>query len=313
MEFSKFAEILRPIIGGSYSTHLFTRTLFESIITKDYLLQIEDISDNTFKAYYNGKTKITNIAKRVLPHIEQELFISYLDDFPDATTQRLCDAFQTHIKDINLYNASQRIANLFEEILTEAASQKRKSTPKSAKKTNDKTPHDILAEKMLASRQAVEDVLDETISNLATAFDQSVIELPEEHSSDEYPYSSEDKLLLQEFTSDYDVIMVTIIKENYTSALVDMSLPSKIQELYTSKWNSRADAFLDPTLKSYVFGLLGELNKLSKSFLASNLEPSFIKNTRTKIRNLYVNLHPDSFAVAFPYDAFIDDWDDGEY
>ena len=93
MEFTEFAEILKPIIGGSYSTHVFTRTLFETIITEDGLLQIEDISENTFKAYYNGKTQVTKIAQRVLPHIEPEQFISYLDDFPEATTQRLCDAF----------------------------------------------------------------------------------------------------------------------------------------------------------------------------------------------------------------------------
>ena len=50
MEFTEFAEILKPIIGGSYSTHVFTRTLFETIITEDGLLQIEDIRENTFKA-----------------------------------------------------------------------------------------------------------------------------------------------------------------------------------------------------------------------------------------------------------------------
>lgn len=27
MEFTEFAEILKPIIGGSYSTHVFTRRL----------------------------------------------------------------------------------------------------------------------------------------------------------------------------------------------------------------------------------------------------------------------------------------------
>ena len=70
MEFTEFAEILKPIIGGSYSTHVFTRTLFVTIITEDGLLQIEDISENTFKAYYNGKTQVTKIAQRVLPHIE---------------------------------------------------------------------------------------------------------------------------------------------------------------------------------------------------------------------------------------------------
>jgi hypothetical protein len=107
--------------------------------------------------------------------------------------------------------------------------------------------------------------------------------------------------------------MFKMIGENYGAALIDMSLPSKIQDLYKTKWNSKAEAFIDPTLKSYVFGLLGELDQLSNSLLLGGSEPFFIKQARTKIRNLYVKLHPDSFTGAFPYDAFIDDWDDGEY
>lgn len=458
MEFTEFAQKIKPIIGGSYSTHVFTRTLFESIITEEGLLQIEDISENTFKAYYNGQTKITNISKRVLPHIEPEQFISYLDDFPEATTQRLCDAFQIHIKDINLHNASEKIAYLFEDILTTAAAQKRKSTPKSAKKGSDKTPHDILTEKFLVSGQAIADVWGNAISNLVgpttstdtldennpsptdSAFlerfksqveplltycmdhdpsgegtklslvdeindflqswkydvrkiqdarlrklvidamqvlgdytyyisdkflrwipdtdilwfrnesieegnqlrdvlrpetikkrtemrdiyvrlypipedntDTNALEIPNEQPSDESPYSTADTLLLQEFTTDYDEIMVTLIGENYAASLIDMTPPCKIKDLYETKWMSKADAFADPTLKSYVFGLLGELNNISNSFLFDGSVTPFLGNARTKIRNLYVKLHPDQFAGAFPYDAFIDDWDDGEY
>lgn len=458
MEFTEFAQKIKPIIGGSYSTHVFTRTLFESIITEDGLLQIEDISENTFKAYYNGRTKITNIAKRVLPHIEPEQFISYLDDFPEATTQRLCDAFQTHIEDISLYNASEKIAYLFEDILKEAAAQKRKSTPKSAKKDSDKTPHDILTEKVLASGQAIADVWGNAISNLVgpttstdtldenslspTDFaflerfksqvdplltycmdhdpsgegtklsladeindflqswkydvrkiqdaclrkividamqvlgdytyyisdkflrwipdtdilwfrnesieegnqlrdilrpetikkrtemkdiymrlypisedntDTNALEIPSEHPTEESPYSPADTLLLQEFTADYDEIMVALIGENYAESLIDMTLPCKIQNLYETKWISKAGTFSDPSLKAYVFGLLSELNNISNSFLVSGSATPFLGNSRTKIRNLYVKLHPNQFAGAFPYDAFIDDWNDGEY
>lgn len=459
MEFTKFAQKIKLIIGGSYSTHVFTRTLFESIITEEGLLQIEDISENTFKAYYNGQTKITKISQRILPHIDPEQFIAYLDDFPEATTQRLCDAFESDIEDINLYNASQKIAYLFEEILTLAASQKRKSTPKSAKKNDDKTPPDVLTERVLASGQAIADVWGKAIANLAEptaaktdtldenklnpkdiAFlerfksqveplltycmdhdptgegtkisladeindfllswkydvkkiqdscfrkividamqvlgdytyylsdkflrwipdtdilwfrnesieegnqlrdvlrpetikkrtemrdiyvrlypipednpDTNVIEVPSEHTSDESLYSSEDNLLLQEFTADYDEIMVALIGENYAMSLIDMTLPCKIKDLYETKWISKADAFADPSLKSYVFGLLGELNNICNNFLVGNSATSFFGSARTKIRNLYVKLHPDRFAGTFPYDAFIDDWNDGEF
>ena len=119
--------------------------------------------------------------------------------------------------------------------------------------------------------------------------------------------------MLQEFTSDYDDIMIMMIGENYSASLFDMTIPSKVKELYSTKWQTKANAFHDPTLKAHVFGLLGELNGLSESFLCGNQSTLSIRNTRAKIRNLYVKLHPESFAEAFPYDAFIDDWNDGEY
>ena len=139
------------------------------------------------------------------------------------------------------------------------------------------------------------------------------IEIPEEQPSDEFPYSSEDKLLLQEFTTDYDEIMVVLIGEKYAESLIDMTLPRKIKDLYENKWISKADTFADPSLKSYVFGLLGELNNISNSLLVNGSVTPSLGNARTKIRNLYVKLHPDQFAGAFPYDAFIDDWNDGEF
>lgn len=138
------------------------------------------------------------------------------------------------------------------------------------------------------------------------------IQLPEEQVN-ESPYSSEDNLLLREFTSDYDEIMITLIGENYADSLLDMTLPHKIKELYVSKWISKANAFLNPSLKSYVFGLLAELNNLSDGFLTGSFAIPLFGNAREKIRNLYVKLHPEQFAGAFPYDAFIDDWNDGEY
>ena len=139
------------------------------------------------------------------------------------------------------------------------------------------------------------------------------IEIPEEQPSDEFPYSSEDKLLLQEFTADYDEIMVVLIRENCAESLINMNLPRKIKDLYENKWISKADTFADPSLKSYVFGLLGELNNISNSLLVNGSVTPSLGNSRTKIRNLYVKLHPDQFAGAFPYDAFIDDWNDGEF
>nr|DAZ30061.1 MAG TPA: hypothetical protein [Caudoviricetes sp.] len=314
MEFKVFAKKLKNVIGGKSNTKLFTKTIFETMMNESGSELLADTSLETFKSYFNGNTSISKVAALILANLnENDEFSSYLEGFGETTAQLLADEFKNDIPNINSVNASLKITDLFLEILSEAAG-KEKSTPKSA----DKTPHDILEEKILASGQAVADVWGNAVSNLVNGLNGTSttgttnVQLPEEQVN-ESPYSSEDELLLQEFTADYDEIMVALIGENYAASLIDMTLPCKIKDLYETKWISKADTFADSSLKSYVFGLLGELNNISNSFLVSGSTTPFLGSSRTKIRNLYVKLHPDQFAGTFPYDAFIDDWDDGEY
>lgn len=314
MEFKVFAKKLKSVIGGKSNTKIFTKTIFEAMMNESGPELLKGTSQETFKAYFNGNTSISKVAALILANLsEEDDFPSYLDGFGDTTAQLLADEFKDDIPEINSVNASLKITDLFLEILREASG-KEKSTPKSA----DKTPHDILEEKILASGQALADAWGNAVKNLANGLDANntagatSVQLPEEV-IDESPYTSEDNLLLQEFTADYDEIMVVLIGENYAEALIDMTLPNKIKELYENKWISKADSFTDPSLKSHVFALLGELNNISNSFLIDSSTTSSFGSGRAKIRNLYVKLHPDQFAGAFPYDAFIDDWDDGEF
>lgn len=313
MEFKVFAKKLKNVIGGKSNTKLFTKTIFETMMNESGSELLADTSLETFKSYFNGNTSISKVAALILANLnENDEFSSYLEGFGETTAQLLADEFKNDIPNINSVNASLKITDLFVEILSEAAG-KEKSTPKSA----DKTPHDILEEKILASGQAVTNVWGNAVSNLVNGLDgnsnagTTSVRLPEEQPNESL-YSSEDNLLLEEFTADYDEIMVILIGENYAASLIDMTLPCKIKDLYETKWMSKADTFADPSLKSYVFGLLGELNNISNSFLVSGSTTPFLGSSRTKIRNLYVKLHPDQFAGTFPYDAFIDDWDDGE-
>lgn len=84
----------------------------------------------------------------------------------------------------------------------------------------------------------------------------STIEIPEELPASESPYTSEDRQLLQEFTSDYDQIMLNLIGDNFSSSLIDMSLPCKTKDLFDNKWNVKANKFIGLSLKSNVFALL---------------------------------------------------------
>lgn len=277
MNFVEFVTITIPIIGGKSGIHTYVKTLFDAILTENGKDILDDYGDSTFKAYANGSTSISKISKAMVPYIDPVEFSTFIFDTEESVQVALCQRFYEDLPNININNVGDEISALFENIIRTAAQTKRKK-PASKKDTGT-----------------------------------NVIEIPEENPSGESPYSTEDTALLQEFTADYDEIMFTMIGENYGASLVDMSLTNKIQALYKTKWNEKADAFSNPTLKSYVFGLLGELNLLSSSILLGCGNPFSIKSTRTKIRNLYVKLHPNSFAKAFPYDAFIDGWDDGEF
>lgn len=277
MNFVEFVTITRPILGGKGGVHIYVRTLFDAILTENGKEILDGYSKESYKAYAGGKTSIRDISKAMVQYVDPVEFSSFIFNTEESAQIALCEQFTEFLPNINVNNVGDEIAELFANIIRTATQTKRK---KPASKTDTGT---------------------------------QAIELPDEYPSDESPYSSEDKILLQEFTSDYDEIMFTMIGENYSTALIDMSLPNKVQALYKTKWSTKADTFNNPTLKSYVFSLLGELNQLSNCLLTDGAEPFFIKQARTRIRNLYVKLHPDLFSGAFPYDAFIDDWDDGEF
>lgn len=56
-------------------------------------------------------------------------------------------------------------------------------------------------------------------------------------------------MLLQEFTSGYDEIMLTLIGENYGAALIDMSFPQKVQDLYETI-RKQKDSYSRMSMKS---------------------------------------------------------------
>lgn len=277
MNFVEFVTITRPILGGKGGVHIYVRTLFDAILTENGKEILDGYSKESYKAYAGGKTSIRDISKAMVQYVDPVEFSSFIFNTEESAQIALCEQFTKFLPNINVNNVGDEIAELFANIIRTAAQTKRKK-PASKKDTGTGS-----------------------------------IELPDEQHSDESPYSFEDNKLLQDFTADYDEIMFTMIGDNYSASLVDMSLPNRVQALYKTKWSTKADTFNNPTLKSYVFSLLGELNQLSNCLLTAGTEPFFIKQTRTRIRNLYVKLHPDSFAEAFPYDAFIDDWDDGEF
>ena len=111
MTFSEFVNMLFPIIGAGSSTHAFTRSMFDTILDESGQSILDEYSEETYKAYYNGSTGISRIAKKVCAYMEPENFSSYIDEFPDATRDSLCEVFKASISDCDSYNISQALAN----------------------------------------------------------------------------------------------------------------------------------------------------------------------------------------------------------
>ena len=125
-----------PIIGAGSSTHAFTRSMFETILDDSGQCLLDEYSAETYKAYFNGSTKITRIAKKICAYMEPENFVSYIDGFPDATRDSLCEVFKVEILGSNSYSIAQDLASIFAEIIRTAAATKRGAAAKTKKKAD---------------------------------------------------------------------------------------------------------------------------------------------------------------------------------
>lgn len=164
MNFQEFVSITRPVIGGKSSAHRFVRTLFEAILTEEAGDVLEDYSDNTYKAYANGRTQITEIAKAISPYVDQAEFIGFLEGFGESALLELSKRFQAYVPGINARNVCEEVADLFADIIREAAGTKRKSTPKGA--NSDKI---ILEEEPISEEIPQAEVVDDEMPSGAAS------------------------------------------------------------------------------------------------------------------------------------------------
>ena len=288
MEFTEFVKKLRDIIGGSESKTAFTKTLFEAIISEEHLSLLDEKSASSYKAYSNGSTQITNIAKTILPYIDPELFAKYLNEYPEATTNRLCDEFKDYIEDIDLYNATEKIAYYFEDILKEAAKKERKSTTSSAKDTKEGAPSD--------SKSSIDD-------------DTSI-------DIDEKQLNDDDTAFLKDLRTDVKPLLKYCIDTDPTGEPISIKLTDEINA-FTDKWKYEVLEIKDNALRVLTNDIMKTLNEytyyLSDKFLrllpngeflifrnSSIEEGEQLRNVlrpesykkRCEIRDLYLRLYP---------------------
>ena len=268
---------LFPIIGAGSSTHAFTKSMFEVMLEDDYSEMLDDYSEDTYKAYFNGSTGISRIAKMICAHMEPENFVSYIDGFTDATRDSLCEVFKDIIPGCDSFNISQKLAELFADILRNAASSKRKT----------------------ASKKGVLPKVE--IPSTTPSEDNSSLRL-----------SENDNNLLNDFHNDFDSIIKKCIEGDQTEVLLTATLAAKVNGLYASKWKQLISRFEDISFQSDILNTIATLQEFCRVLdpnTASDPGPS-VRKLKIRLRDNYVKLHPDSFAGIFPYDAFIDDWDD---
>ena len=127
MNFQEFVALTRPVIGGKGGVHKYVRSLFDAILTDDGRDILDDYSDSSYKAYANGNSQITEIAKAMSPHLDPVEFASFIFQAGESVQLELCDRFKTYLPDINACNVGDEIASLFASIIWEAAGTKRKS------------------------------------------------------------------------------------------------------------------------------------------------------------------------------------------
>ena len=137
MNFQEFVNLTRPVIGGKSSSHKFVRTLFDAILSDSGRDILDDYSENTYKAYGNGRTQITKIAQAISPHIDPVEFATFIYQTGESAQLELCERFSTHLPSINVKNVGDELADLFADIIREAAGAKRKSAPKGANADNN--------------------------------------------------------------------------------------------------------------------------------------------------------------------------------
>lgn len=299
MEFKIFARKLKNVIGGKSNTQIFTKTIFETMMNESGPDLLESTKISTFKSYYNGNANISRIAALVLSNLnDDDGFTTYLEGFGDTTAQLLADEFIDYIPEVTAINAPILITELFLDILRNASSNK-KSTPKSAKKNNDKIRNHIQTVRL----------------NQITADGNSSTPVIT-HCLDEEKLNQKDLTFLDRFKTQVEPILTYCIDHDPAGEGTKLSLAAEINDFLQS-WKYDVRKIQDACFKKIVIDTMNVLKDytyyLSDKFLRwipdtnilwfrnesaeegqqlrEVLRPETFR-LRTEMRDLYIRLYP---------------------
>lgn len=221
MKFCEFANLLYDVTSGE-SKSAFVKTLFESIIIKNNA-KAEDIIDSyseySYRKYFYGDNNISGIASKLRPYLEPMEFEKYCENFfSDEMASEISDKFRPYIPKIDMFNLGECLADLFMQIIKNAATSKRSSS----KKNNN-------AKKR--TKKSVSSTINKTQQVVPTIQDT-------ETSSQNINFSNQNKLLginainaemmkaIQSFSKDYYQLIVTCDEDIFNTNTVFV-IPSR--------------------------------------------------------------------------------------
>ena len=127
MTFSEFAKKIAGVLKGKANQADFVEMLFSNIIPEDKYYLVEELSESTWKGYYQGNS-INVIARSIVTDTDPVLFEEYINHQGSAA-EKLCDVYRDDIPGINVRNAGILIGELFEQIIREAAADSDRERP----------------------------------------------------------------------------------------------------------------------------------------------------------------------------------------
>ena len=162
---------------------------------------------------------------------------------------------------------------------------------------------------------ACDDLLETIFLGIAHPEDSDV-KLPEKDTADgadSSQLSENDRDLLKDFHIDFDSILEKCIASGQAEVWFTNSLAAKVNRLYNDKWKKQISRIVDIGLQSDILSTIATLQDFCKALNPDSESAigSPVRKLRIKLRDNYVKLHPDNYAGLFPYDAFIDDWNEG--
>lgn len=169
---------------------------------------------------------------------------------------------------------------------------------------------------------ACDDLLENIFFNIAfpkITGSESVVLPPEKRASIEESdvlqrISAHDRKLLSVFCTDYDGILEKCIASDQAEVWFTGKISGRIDEL-NEKWKDLISGFSDVRLQADILGTMAALKDFYDAMDPDKKTAPVlpIRKLRSELRNCYVKIHPDKYSGLFPYEAFIDDWNDDEY